>query len=457
MDRDLQRDAETTSMKSKHRYAICGLSLRGIYQYALPLLGLNRSGGPNFNDRAELVAVLDPDRARVAEFTRQTQTNLPWYAPGAFARMIRETQPDTLIVTGPDGIHCRHIVAGLDAGCGVITEKPMVIDAKQIRRVQAAEMRNGRKVQVAHNYRYAPLHKALKRMIQTGKLGRIVSTEFTYNLDTWHGSSYFYRWNRARTMSGGLSISKGCHHFDLMNWWLDDLPEEVFAFGGLNYFGKEGALRPRDAKGRPYSSAEEKRRCPVFRKHYTGKYDPAGNAIGTGWDTRFGLPYNTLYPPGERRYIYDDEIAIEDSYSVAVRYRSGTTMSYACNFCTPWEGYILGFNGTKGRVEVVHRSDPDPTGKTNPAEDGGTITFYPLFGGRQEIKVEAAAGGHGGADFAIQNDLFIGESRESHQLELLADSEAGAYAVATGEAVWRSVRSGRPINIARLLGREKGK
>jgi len=440
-------------MKKKHRYAICGLSLRGIYQYALPLLGRNRHGGPNFEDRAELVAILDLDRGRVAEFCQKIGRDIPHYNPSAFKRMIRETRPDTLIVTGPDGIHCRHIVAGLDAGCEVITEKPMVIDCQQVRRVQAAEARNGRKLRVAHNYRYAPLHQALKRMIQSGKLGRIVSTEFTYNLDTWHGSSYFYRWNRERAMSGGLSISKGCHHFDLMNWWLDDVPEEVFAFGGLNYFGKDGALRPRDAQGRTFPPAEEKRRCPVFRNHYQGKYDPAGNAIGTGWDTRFGLPYDTQYPPGERRYIYDNEIAIEDSYSVALRYRTGATMSYACNFCTPWEGYILGFNGTKGRVEVVHRSDPDPTGKTNPAEDGGVITFYPLFGGKEVIKVEAAAGGHGGADFAIQNDLFVGESKESRQLQLLADSEAGAYAVATGEAVWRSVKSRRPINIAKLLGR----
>lgn len=441
-------------MKPKHRYALCGLSLRGIYQYALPLLGLNRDGGPNFNRQAELVGIVDPDNERVAEFYRQIGREIPCYAPQALRRMVRDTQAQTLIVAGPDGTHARQIVSGLDAGCEVITEKPMVIDCQQVRQVQAAEIRNGRKVRVAHNYRYAPLHRRIKRLIQSGRLGKIVSVEFTYNLDTWHGSSYFYRWNSDRNRSGGLSISKGCHHFDLINWWLGDVPAEVFAFGGQNYFGKDGALRPRDAKGQPLSPAEEKRRCPVFRRHYRGKFDPAGNAIGTGWDTRFNLPYDLQYPPEQRRYIYDDAIAIEDSYSAVVQYRSGTTMSYACNFCTPWEGYILGLNGTKARLEVVHRTDPDPTGKTNPAEDGGTITLYPLFGGKQVIKVNAAAGGHGGADFAIQHDLFGRQSAESRKLQLIADSEAGAQAVAVGEAVWRSVKTGRPINLAQLLGRK---
>ena len=62
------------------------------------------------------------------------------------------------------------------------------------------------------------------------------------------------------------------------------------------------------------------------------------------------------------------------------------------------------------------------------------------------------AGGHGGADFAIQNDLFGRESKESRELGLVAGSTEGAYAIAMGEAVWRSARSGRPVNIAKLLG-----
>jgi len=61
------------------------------------------------------------------------------------------------------------------------------------------------------------------------------------------------------------------------------------------------------------------------------------------------------------------------------------------------------------------------------------------------------AGGHGGADFAIQNDLFNGASPESQELELVAGSQSGAYAIAMGEAVWRSIQSGKPVNIGKLL------
>jgi predicted dehydrogenase len=326
----------------------------------------------------------------------------------------------------------------------------MVIDCRQLRRVREAEQASGRKVRVAHNYRYTPTHRRLKRMILEGKLGRIVNVEFTYNLDTFHGPSYFYRWNRDRKLSGGLSISKSCHHFDLVNWWLADVPETLFAFGGLNYLGTDGALRPRGENGDPLPPEEEKRRCPVFQKHYAGKFAPESNQISTGWDA-YRLPYDAQYPPGERRYIYDAAIRIEDHYGVVARYRNGAILNYSINFCTPWEGYILGVNGTAGRAEIVCRTDPDPTGKPNPAAEVGRIIYYPLWGGKEVIEIPPEAGGHGGADFASQEDLLGEPSDEAKELQLVADSTAGGYAIAMGEATWRSVISGKPMDIGKML------
>jgi predicted dehydrogenase len=319
--------------------------------------------------------------------------------------------------------------------------------------VRAAEARSGRKVVVAFNLRYTPTHKRLKQMILAGDLGRITNVELVYNLDEWHGSSYFYRWNRERAKSGGLCVHKCCHHFDLVNWLLGDSPQTLFAFGALNYYGADGALRPRDGEGRPLSRAEEKRNCPIFQKHYASKADPEGVSVSPGWDS-YNLPFDVQYPPDRPRYIYDEAIDVEDTYSAVVRYRGGASLSYSCNFCTPWEGYALGINGTKGRAEVTCRMDPNPTGKSDPLLDGSTIVHLPLFGERRAVAVPAVAGGHGGADFAIQSDLFGHVSEESRSLGLVAGSAEGAKSVAMGEAVWRSIASGRPVDLPRLMDGE---
>ncbi len=429
----------------KTRYAICGLSVRGIYHFVMPLLGRNHSGGPNFDRTSELVAVLDIDEARVREFYRKAGIEIPFYLPKDFARMVKEARPDVILVSSRDSSHCEYIVKGLRSGCDVVVEKPMVVSQKEVQQVVKAEKETGKRVRVAFNYRYTPTHKKLKRMIMEGMLGRITNVEFTYNLDTFHGASYFYRWNRERQYSGGLCIHKCTHHFDLINWWLADIPAEVYAYGALNYYGAKGAHRPLGKGGRPLPSAEEKRNCPYFKRHYAGKARPE-DPVTTGWDG-FNLPYDVQYPPEKPRYIYDKEIDIEDTYSVLVRYRNGASLAYSCNFSTPWEGYILGINGTEGRAEIVQHSNPDPTGKTSAAGHKDEIIFYPLFGGKKIIEIPPAAGGHGGADFVIQQDLFGKPSKESLELSLVAGSRDGGYSVAIGEAVWRSIKNGKPIRI----------
>ena len=263
----------------RKRYALCGLSTRGIYHFAFPLLGMNQAGGPNFDDRAELVGILDLDQPRTRAFLEKIERHIPHYPADALPRMIAETHAEVVLVATPDNTHADYIVGAMESGCDVVVEKPMVINCEQVRRIRATEERTGRTVTVAFNYRYTPTHKRLKRMIMEGRLGRITNVEFTYNLDTRHGSSYFYRWNRERAKSGGLNIHKCCHHFDLVTWWLDDLPEWVFAFGALNYYGQNGALRPRDEQGRPLDPIREKRECPIFSKHYANRLSPESNEM----------------------------------------------------------------------------------------------------------------------------------------------------------------------------------
>jgi hypothetical protein len=61
-------------------------------------------------------------------------------------------------------------------------------------------------------------------------------------------------------------------------------------------------------------------------------------------------------------------------------------------------------------------------------------------------------GGHFGADPLIKADMFVGESAESIKLNIKASVVEGAYAVAVGEAMWRSVKENRPVMIRDLLG-----
>ncbi len=440
------------TMSNKKRYAMSGLSRRGFYGYLLPLLGKASSSGANdFSCEAEVVAIVDPDIARVERICSEMGVQIPIYLPEDFSRMLSERNPDTVIVMGPDFTHHDYIVESLRTGRDAITEKPMVISSEQARSVLTAERESGRRVYTTHNLRCSPLIQTAKTLLMENRIGRVTNIEFAYNIDTSHGSSYFFRWNRERAKSGGLNVHKCCHHFDLINWLLDDHPETLSAFGRRNYYGPEGALRPRDASGEPLDPIETKQQCPYFQNHYAAHFPADSNKIGIGWDSYKSF-YDYQYPPTKPRYIYDEAIDIEDTYGALIEYRRGAIVSYSCNFSAPWAGYNLGINGTGGRIEIAYRAITDPTGLSATIPPKREITFYPLFGKKEVIEVPSVAGGHGGADPIMERNIFGQPSEDSKRLGLIATSYQAALAVAQGEAVYRSLSTRQMIEMRDLLG-----
>ena len=133
-------------------------------------------------------------------------------------------------------------------------------------------------------------------------------------------------------------------------------------------------------------------------------------------------------------YIYDEEIRIEDTYPVVVRYRGGASMAYSANFSAPWARYVLGFNGTYCRLKTVHYTAPSRC--PFPVAMGQQIVYYPLFGERQIHETRRTPGEHVGADPLLRHELFVGPLPESEELGLAAGSLDGAFAVAVG-ASWR--------------------
>lgn len=436
--RDVPIDAERGDSEefSGPRFAICGLSSRGVYHYLLPLI---RGEGDGRRFPGTVVGILDIDSDRVACFNRALGSEIPAFTvEEGVETMIARTRPDVLLVAGPDHTHCDHILAGLRAGLRVIAEKPVVINCEQMRKVLAAEKVSAGSLTVAHNFRYAHLNRKIKSLVQAGKIGRITNVEFVYNLDTRHGASYFCRWNRLRHASGGLSIHKSVHHLDLVNWIVAAEPETVFAFGARNYFGANGAHRP---VGRELSIGEQKKRCPYYPR-LQARQGFRGDVMGS-WD-RIGLPYAAQY--AQDIYLYDEEIDIEDTYSAVVRYENGVSLTYSCNFSTPWEGGDLAINGTEGRLEARWRSEGPLVAKPE-----SVVRILPLFHGKTEEFVIGHSEEHGGADPLIRRDLFLSPSQESRELDLVADSWDGALAVAVGEAIWRSASDGRAYRVREML------
>jgi hypothetical protein len=153
------------------------------------------------------------------------------------------------------------------------------------------------------------------------------------------------------------------------------------------------------------------------------------------------------------RSVFGDDISIEDTMGVIVKYNTNVILTYSLNSYMPWEGYNVSINGSKGRIEynVVERTYINAGG--DPGEEGAykgkKIVVNPMFGAPYEVPVVSGSGGHGGGDNVMLNDIF--GTPLPDRFKRAAGAEDGAASILTGIAGNKSIASGLPVRIKDLL------
>lgn len=404
--------------------------------------------GP-FHERCELTALCDISQTRMDYCNRMLLEKYgleprKTYLHVDFDRMLQEHKPDYVIVTSVDRTHHDYIIRSMEHGCDVICEKPLTIDAKKAAAIIACQKKTGRKLRVTFNYRYAPHNTKIREILMNDTIGEVYSLHFEWLLNIQHGADYFRRWHRNKYNSGGLLVHKATHHFDLVNFWLGSVPQTVFAMGDLNFYGMHNA---------------ERRGVTKFYERSHGREAAKGDPFAIDMMNNPVLKALYLDAEGDSGYIRDrsvfsDDISIEDTMGVMVRYASGAIMTYSLNAYLPWEGYNIVFNGSKGRLEVHAIEKAYINAGGNKVDEGAllgrSITVHPMFGEPYKVEgFEAVIGGHGGGDTVMLEEIF-GEAQPD-QFHRAASLEDGLNSIMTGIAANKSIASGQPVDVADLM------
>ncbi|MBE2204022.1 MAG: Gfo/Idh/MocA family oxidoreductase [Chthoniobacterales bacterium] len=372
---------------------------------------------------------------------------IPAYAAEDFEKMIREQRPDTVIVCTPDTSHHEYIIRALDMGRDVISEKPITTDSVKCRAIFDAVKRSGKTVRTTFNCRWMPGPARVRELVDSGVIGTVRHVQFEEMLNTSHGADYFRRWHSEKSASGGLQIHKSTHHFDLINWWVNDIPARVFAFGELAFYGKANAVRRGEGDRTGY-------------ERYTGAAVAPNDPFQLDLDADPRL--KALYKDAEAesgyirdRNVFRDGIDIEDSLSVLIKYRSSAIASYTLNAFCPIEGCRVALTGDGGRIEYTETKYPDVRDKDGrkEIEHGGVrmdIRVIPLFSRGYDVPVLTGQGSHGGSDMLLQEQLFAANPPVD-PLGRNAGHEQGAASLLIGVAVNHSLDSGQPVEIDSLL------
>ena len=194
-------------MRSRPKVAIVGLGM-----------GRGHAAAAAENPKADLVALCDIDRARLAEQCRKLGVDAAYTD---YRKMLREVRPDIVSVSLPNYLHAPVTVAALKSGAHVLCEKPMAMNARQAERMAETAKARRRKLMINFSYRFTGEARALKEVVDSGTVGEIY-----YGRTGWHrtrGIPKFGGWFAQKRLSGGGPlIDLGVHRIDLALWLMGD-------------------------------------------------------------------------------------------------------------------------------------------------------------------------------------------------------------------------------------------
>ncbi len=425
----------------KLKVALIGVGIRGISFWGKSLV-------EKYPDLLEFVGLCDNNEGRLNYALEYMNVDCPTY--DNLEKMIGESKPDLLIVATTDATHHEFIIKGLEMGCDVLSEKPLTIDEDKCQQIVDAEKKSDRKLIVGFNYRWSPYNTKIKELIEEGTIGKVTSVDFHWYLNTYHGASYFRRWHGLKDMGGTLWVHKSTHHFDLLNWWLDSDPEQVFAYGDLEYYGANNPFEGEKCRG-----CEHRSKCDFY------------------WDITESEHMMKLYVENEKYdgYIRDnclwrDEIDIYDKMSAQIKYKDNTIVNYSLTTYSPFEGWRIAFNGTKGRIEAwldipyqqEMKMSQEELHEAEMAQEEEELSYEPIITHKlwedfETVQVGMERSGHGGGDKRLHDQVFKHPEKED-QFNRAAGLRDGAMSILIGIAARKSIESGNPINIQELTSIE---
>ncbi|GAA0905412.1 MULTISPECIES: Gfo/Idh/MocA family protein [Streptomyces violaceusniger group] len=411
------------------RLAVAGAGARGTGYAALAAAG---------ETPVAFTAVAEPRDARRAAFAEQY--GVPLDHRYADWRELAEAPrlADAVLITLQDAQHIGAVEAFAARGYDILLEKPMATGMEECDRITEAATSAGVSLTVCHVMRYSPYTRRLKELLDSGRIGDLVSVQHLEPIGYWHFAHSYVRGNwRREDLSSFLLLTKSCHDIDWLGHLVGQPVAAVSSFGSLSHFRAENA--PAGASGRCVSCAVEPD-CP----YSAGKLYPVGLREGgvKRYFTRIVADEMTAEavetalaegPYGRCVYACDNDIV--DHQVVNLQYEGGVTASFTLTAFTPQENRHTKLFGTHGQI----------TG------DGRTIEIYDFrTDERTVIDTDnggaSAAEGHGGGDAGLI-EAFVRAHHEGRPDLLLTGPEASRDSHRVVFSAERSRRTGQVVRL----------
>ena len=397
---------------------IIGLGVRGLYAIARHMVA-----GPPAETGFRIAALCDRNVQRMVEareVVRQRGADEPQLHQDGL-ELIEDPGVDLIVITSPTDTHRRFAVPALRSGKRVYCDKPLAQNVEDAVAIVEAEAEAENPLLMGFTRRYESAWLRAHELLREGAIGDLHMLQVR-NVIPYH--RYLTAWWRRRAWSGGALNDKGCHLFDVFNWFTGSRAVKVHGFAGRRVVEPDPDAPPR---------------CRVCRRDCPYRRREAGSGAPAALDL---LPHYGPSWLAEEEEKYADDVCVyapgSDLYhnaTIHVSYASGVVASYFYTiFGPPAEDQeTLELVGSRGRMILTRRR-----GEIDLVTDHGE-THQVL-----DCRDEHFEDSHFGADFALVQELrrFCHRSGADRSSGKEPSARAGLEATRMVAAALRSLDAG---------------
>lgn len=395
------------------------------------------------SDQYRITAVADPHECRreyvINHAPEADRDGVRQYSSAE--DLLREDRlADVVIIGTQDDYHYAPCKLALQKGYNVLLEKPIAKKLSEAIELSDLATELECRVDVCHVLRYTPFYQEIKKIIDSGELGDVITFNANEGVGAWHFAHSFTRghWGNSEA-STPMILAKCCHDMDILYWLIGRKCERVASFGELSYFRKETLEGGRPLMctdwttpvGKDPYDARKYATDPTCRRWLGMVYDKAETA--TDEEVYEWLSKN---PWGRDAFQCDNNQP--DHMVLIMQYEGGVTATFTM---TAFEqGRHIEIYGTKARLRAG----------TFYKENGcGEIVVTPHFGESRKIDLEAPEqgyAGHGGGDWGLIQALY-GDMTDKPISELSSSIQSSLHSHIIAFAAEHARKTGDMVDI----------
>jgi len=279
-------------------------------------------------ERYQVVAAADPIEERLA-WAQRLSTNPEFRRFHDADAILAEPQmADMMIIGTQDAHHRTHAVSAMERGYDLLLEKPIATTESDVEVIKATADRLGRRVVVCHVLRYTPFYRKLKKIVDSGVLGEVVSLNATEGVEAWHQAHSFVRGNwSVTTKSSPMILAKSCHDLDIIRWIANADCQSISSFGSLSHFNQKNI--PKDAPKRCMDGCPVASSCLYNAEHYLAdKKWWLGSICPLPMDSDVDTLRTWLHESDWGRCVYQCDNDVVDHQTVNMVFTNGLTATF---------------------------------------------------------------------------------------------------------------------------------